>query len=257
VSLADVADPDDEQQRFFFVHVQKTAGTTLLIRLGEHFAAEQIYPDDTDGDKFGNMPQMNVDLLVERWPARRRAVHVVAGHFPLCTAQLLGDRFTTFTVLREPVERTLSYLRHHRKLTPEDHDKSLEEIYEDPLRMERLVHNHMVKMFGLTVEDMTAWLMTPVDFTPEHLERAKRGLETIDVVGLQEDFETFCAELTRRFGWDLGPSVVANDTPHEAVSDAFRERIASDNQLDVELYEFARDLVARRAGEGASTASTA
>ena len=56
----------DEPQRFFFVHVQKTAGTTLLIRLGEQFAPEQIYPDDSDGDKFGEMPQMNVDLLLER-----------------------------------------------------------------------------------------------------------------------------------------------------------------------------------------------
>ena len=243
----------DAPQRFFFVHVQKTAGTTLLIRLGETFAPEQIFPDETDGEMWGNMPQINVDNLVERWPARREQVKVVVGHFPACTAELLGDPFTTFTVLREPVERTLSYLRHHRKVTPEDHDKSLEEIYEDPLRMERLVHNHMVKMFALTVDDMTAWLMTPVDFTPEHLERAKRRLASIDAVGLQEDFETFCRELEDRFGWDLGPAVIANDTPHgDPVSEAFRRRIAEDNHYDVELYEFARELVAERAAARAA-----
>lgn len=229
----------DDIERFFFVHVQKTAGTTLLIRLGEQFAPEQIYPDDSDGDKFGIMPQMNVDHLVERWPERRGDVRVVTGHFPLCTAELLGDPFRTFTVLREPVERTLSFLRHHRKLTPADAHLSLEEIYEDPLRFDRLVHNHMVKMFALTTEDMTGWLMTTVDFRPEHLERAKERLATVDVVGIQEDFEPFCHELERRFGWDLGPPVVANDTPHEAVSDAFRARIAEDNALDIELYEFA------------------
>lgn len=234
-------------ERFFFVHLQKTAGTTLLIRLGEQFGASAIYPDDSDGDKFGVMPQMNVDHLVARWPDRRDEVRVVTGHFPLCTAELLGDRFTTFTVLREPVERTLSYLRHHRKLTPEDRHRSLEEIYEDPLRFERLVHNHMVKMFALTTTEMTAWVMTPVEFTRAHLDRAKRQLETVDVVGLQEDFETFCGELERRFGWDLGPPVVANDTPHEDVSDAFRERIATDNALDVELYAYACQLVERRA----------
>ena len=41
---------------------------------------------------------------------------MVTGHFPLCTTELLGGAFTTFTVLRDPVERTLSYLRHHRKI---------------------------------------------------------------------------------------------------------------------------------------------
>jgi hypothetical protein len=240
--------PPRDPQRFFFVHVQKTAGTTLLIRLFEQFRPEQVYPDDSDGDKFGIMPQMNVDNLLERWPLRRDEVRVVAGHFPLCTAELLGDPFTTFTVLREPVERTLSYLRHHRKLTPADAHLSLEEIYEDPLRFDRLVHNHMVKMFSLTTEEMTGWVMTTVDFTPAHLDRAKARLATVDVVGLQEEFEPFCAELEARYGWDLGPPVVANDTPHEPVSDAFRARIAADNALDVELYEFARELVAERAG---------
>jgi len=238
--------PPRDPQRFFFVHVQKTAGTTLLIRLGEQFAPEQIYPDDTDGDKFGNMPQMNVDHLLERWPTRRDDVRVIAGHFPLCTTELLGEPFTTFSVLREPVERTLSYLRHHRKLTPADQHLSLEEVYEDPDRMSRFIHNHMVKMFGMTAEEMTGWVMTNIEFGPEHLQRAKERLAGIDVVGLQEDFETFCQELERRFDWDLGPSVVANDTPHEVVSDAFRARIAAENAMDVELYEYACDLVARR-----------
>lgn len=240
--------PTGDDRRFFFVHVQKTAGTTLLIRLGEQFAAEEIYPDDTDGDKFGIMPQMNVDHLLERWPERRRQARVIAGHFPLCTVDLLGEPFTTFTVLREPVERTLSYLRHHRKLTPADQHLSLEEVYEDPVRMSRLVHNHMVKMFGMTADEMTGWVMTGIDFTPAHLERAKERLGAVDVVGIQEDFDAFCAELEARFGWNLGPPVVANDTPHEPVSEAFRRRIAEDNAYDVELYEFACRQLASRIG---------
>ena len=76
-------------------------------------------------------------------------IRVVTGHFPLCTTELLGAQFITLTILRDPVERTLSALRHHREKTPADSERSLEEIYEDPFRFE-LVHNHMVKMFSLS-----------------------------------------------------------------------------------------------------------
>jgi hypothetical protein len=170
----------------------------------------------------------------------------VLGHFPLCTVELLDAPFTTLTVLREPVERTLSFLRHHRRLTPEDRDKPLEEIYEDPFRFESLLHNHMVKMFGLTTGEMTDGMLTTVTFTPEWLDRAKRALATVDVVGLQEDFEGFCAELERRFGWPLGAPFFANRTSAVDVPDSFRRRIAEDNALDVELYDFAKELTLSR-----------
>ncbi len=241
------ADGPTPPQRFFFVHLQKTAGTSLLIRLGNQFRPEEIYPDDTDGDLFGVMPQLEPAQLVARWAARRDQIRVVTGHFPLCTVELLDAPFTTFTVLREPVERTLSYLRHHRKMTPADRDAPLEQIYEDPMRFQGLIHNHMVKMFALEASEMTGGSMTPVDFTPEHLERAKARLAGVDVVGLQERFDDFCGELEHRFGWDLGPPLVSNDTRPVPVDPALRERIALDNAYDIELYEFARELVARRA----------
>lgn len=242
-------------QRWFFVHVQKTGGTDLFTRIGgdpsiplDHerwFSESDIYPNDTDGDVFTVAPQLSVDQLLVRWQARRDQIRIVLGHFPLCTVDLLDADFTTLTVLREPVERTLSYLRHHRRLTPADKDKPLEEIYEDPFRYDSLLHNHMVKMFGLTTDEMTDGMLTTVDFTPELLERAKAGVETIDVLGVQEDFEGFCAQLEARFGWPLGAPFHANRTDAVDVDSAFRARIAADNAMDVELYEHACRIVGR------------
>jgi hypothetical protein len=242
----------EEQQRWFFVHVQKTGGTDLFTRLGgdpeislDHprwFGPEAIYPNDTDGDVFTVAPQLSVDQLLLRWKARRDEIRIVMGHFPLCTVELLDAPFTTLTVVRDPVERTLSHLRHHRKLTPEDRDKSLEELYEDPFRFDTMLHNNMVKMFGLTVDEMTDGLLTTVEFTAAHLERAKAGLSRVDVLGIQSDFEGFCRTLEQRFGWPLGVPFYANRTDHVDVSAAFRARIASDNAMDVELYEYALEL---------------
>jgi hypothetical protein len=237
-------------RRFFFVHVQKTAGTALFQRLRHEFGVDGVYPNDSDGDRLVDAPQLMVPRLLERWAVRRDEIRVVAGHFPLCTVGLLDAPFITLTLLREPVERTLSYLRHHRVLTPEDRDKPLEQIYEDPFRYPTLVHNHMVKMFGMGAAEMTGGVLTHLEFTDDHLRRARAGLETVDVVGLQDNFESFCAEVAARYAVDLGAPRFANRTEPVEVSDAFRARIARDNALDVELYEFARDLVARRAEAG-------
>jgi hypothetical protein len=235
--------------RFFFSHVQKAAGTSLVFRLRRQFGRARIYPPETDSGDVAAV--ISIDHLLARWRTDGETTRVVTGHFPLCTTELLGGEFTTLTVLREPVERTLSYLRHHQQLTPADRDRPVEEIYDDPLRFHGLIHNHMVKMFSLTVDEMTDGVLTRVDFTPERLERAKQRLATVDVVGLQERFERFCHELTTRFGWDLGPSTHVNRTEAVDVPDSVRARIAEDNAMDIDLYAFARALCDSRTGSPA------
>ena len=235
---------DDE--RFFFVHLQKTGGTALFRRLPVQFPRSAIYPDGSDGDPFTVAPQLDVDVLLERWPRRRHEVRIVTGHFPLCTTELLGERFRTLTVLRDPVERTLSYLRHHRQLTPADRDLPLEAIYDDDFRFRAMIHDHMTKMLSLTTEEMTSGMLTDVELDERHLERAVANLEAIDVVGVQERFDDFCAELEARFGWDLGPPMFANRTAPVDVDPGLRQRIARDNALDVALHRAAVELTERR-----------
>jgi hypothetical protein len=71
-------------------------------------------------------------------------------------------------------------------------------------------------------------------------------VERLDVLGLQDRLPEFCAELTARFGWDLGEPLYANRTPVEDAPDALRQRIARDNALDVELWEHTRKVYAAR-----------
>jgi hypothetical protein len=235
-----------EPTRWFFVHLQKTAGTSFSRQMKDAFGRPAIYPSDDDGDPIARV--IDVDHLLARWRARRDEIRVVTGHYPLCTVDLLDAPFVTFTILRHPVDRTLSYLRHHRKMTPADRDLSLEEVYEDPARFDGLIHNHMVKMFSLSPDEMTEGALTVVDFTPERLERAKRNLDGIDLFGLQDRYEEFCADVNRQFGWQLGPPLHMNRTEPTDVAPALLERIAADNAMDLELYAFACDLHAQRHG---------
>lgn len=238
----------ERPRRFFFVHMQKTAGIALRGRLINHFGESAVYPtrgvDGTDPVQL----VISIDHLRERLAARGDQIRVITGHFPLCTVELLDGQYTTLTLLREPVERTLSYLRHHRQEERADRHRSLEEIYEDPFRFHGFVHNHMTKMLSLTPTEMTDGMLTRVDFSPGHLERAMEALDGVDAIGLQERFEDFCDELAARFGWCLGKPEVMNTTDPVEVPRSFRDRIAEDNALDIELYEYAKQLLATRSG---------
>jgi hypothetical protein len=226
-------------QRFFFAHVQKTAGTALWRRLKRQFEERDVYPGPGDGDPPQSV--LSVAHLLERWSARHDEIRLVTGHFPLCTTELLGCPFVTLTVLRDPVERTLSALRDQHHRSPELAGARLDEIYDDPVRAP-LLRNHMVRMLSLTVDEMTNGALTPIEVTRHHLARAKERLASVDVVGFQENFDDFCAELTARFRWDLGPPLFMNRTAPVAVSEELRERIADDNAADLELYEYALNL---------------
>lgn len=234
-------------RRFFFVHLQKTAGTTLFRRLKQQFGAEAVYP----------MPQyqgdvdavIDVDLLVERFARHRDEIRVVTGHFPLCTGELLDADLVPFTLLREPVARTLSFLRHQRQVAPEFQGAALEAIYERPLMRDGLVRNHMVRMLSLSVAEMSNGMLTQVVVDHDRLERAKQNLiRRVDLFGIQEQFGAFCERLEQRYGWTLGPMHVANQTEHVAVPDSLRRAIAADNEPDAELYRFAAEHWERSTG---------
>ncbi len=229
----------DSEQRFFFVHLQKTAGTALFQRLRDHFGPEAVYPRPEDQTDIRSTT--DVDFLVDRCRQHRDTIRVVTGHFPLCAVELFDTPFTTFTVLREPVERTLSLLRRRQKAEERFRGWTLEEIYLDR-SLDDIIRNHMVKMLSLTADEMTSTpLVAHVDFDEGRLDTAKSNLtEKIDVFGMQPEFEDFSADLERRFGWDLGEPRFANRTEAVPVSDDLRALIASDNRLDAELYEFAR-----------------
>lgn len=237
-----------EPERFFFVHLQKTGGTALFQRLREGFGPDAVYPTPED---HGDVRAVtDVDHLRARLREHGADLQVITGHFPYCTIAALGGAFTTFTVLRHPVDRTLSLLRRRRLVEPRFQDLELDAIYEDP-SLQDIIRNHMVKMLSLSPEEMGSTPLTlPVTFDDERLERAKLNLARIDVVGLQEHFDDFCVALEARLGRPLGTPRFANRTPSSPVADALRERIAADNHLDVALYRFAEQLVDDRGRGG-------
>jgi hypothetical protein len=232
----------DQPHRYFFVHIMRTAGTALRERLLNHFGRTAVYPTKgLDGPDPVRLYVPSVDLIRERLEARGDQIRVITGHLPLRTVELIEGRYTAFTLLREPVERMLSYLRQRRGKHGSHESQPLEEAYDG---LYGLADNNMTKMLSLTPAEMTDSLFTGVEVDHDHVERAKEALAGMAAVGLQEQFDDFCDRLAARFGWRLGEPETVNPTAPVDVPESLRDRIAEDNALDVELYEFAKELVA-------------
>jgi Sulfotransferase family len=241
-------------RRFFFIHVMKTAGGTLSRQIIANFGRQAVYPfarhpPDIRAEDF------SIAYLTALPEERRARIRVFTGHFPFVAVELLGMRLTTITLLRDPVERTISYLRHCKHHHERHRGLSLEEIYEDPLFYPCFIENHQAKMFALTAEDEPETYMDTLDVDHNRLELAKANLERVDVLGTQDRFDELLGELEQRFGWRCAE--VANKNVASGgearVPASFRRRIAEDNAADMEFFEHARILCERRRAVGAAS----
>jgi hypothetical protein len=234
--------------RFFFVHIMKTGGATLRQHVYANFRDGEVYPVP----KLDNMDRAwLVDCLLSL-PAERRAVtRAYTGHFPFVVSQLLGIDVVTLTIVRDPVERTISYLKHCKRYHKQHRKLSLEEIYQDDFHFQCFIHNHQAKIFSMTTDDPLESYMDVIDVDDWRLEVAKENLDKVDVLGIHERYGEFLDVLRQRFGWrfDQVPNRRVGREQWEAPS-ALRRRIADDNAADMAFYEHAKRLDEQRRRTG-------
>lgn len=235
-----------ERETCFFVHVMKTGGTTFVQHIEANFRPEEMYPGVERGAERRRAYYM-IDELRALPEGRRRVIKAYVGHFPFVASTLVGVDLATFTILREPVERTVSVLRHCKRHVDRLRDLSLEEIYEDGYVFPMQIHNYQVKQFAMTTDDKLESHFDVIDIDDHRLEIARANLDRVDVLGLHEHYDEFVGAMQHRFDWQCGP--VANmrvSTEEWDVSSDFRQRIASDNAAELSFYEYARQLYERR-----------
>jgi hypothetical protein len=240
----------DAVPRLFFVHIQKTAGGTLRQNILANLSPREVYPTGGPDRREGDEPMglyWGIDRLVSLSPERRQEIRAYVGHFPYIASELLDLDLVTVTVLRDPVERTISYLK-MRSEAPERRGMSIEQIYDDPFDFPCFIKDHQTKIFAMTRDDKLETFMDVIEVDRARLEIAKQNLQKTDIVGLQERYDEVLDAVGRRFGWTMGHVENTHVSKGEwTVSDALRARIAEDNQLDIEFYEFAQKLHSERA----------
>jgi hypothetical protein len=245
-----------------FIHVMKTGGTTVMRNLRETYGLDEIYPYrdldlQYDAGRLDVTRHQSVPYLLALPEARRRDIRVFTGHFPYVVREMLGMELEAATILRDPVDRTISLLRQFARKQPWDDpaerrplaERTLEEVYEQPLVFEPLIRDHQTKIFSMTRADEPQTYMDVIEVDRSRLELAKANLAEIEVLGITERYDDFLAEVQARFGWQIVRGARKNATPKDdlrPVDPALRRRIAEDNALDIELYEHAKELVELR-----------
>jgi hypothetical protein len=262
--------------RFFFVHVMKTGGTSFVFQMTANFTAAEVYPNEVLDRRAPTdvEPYASVDDLERLTPQRRAEIRVYTGHLPFVARELIGPDLVTLTLLRDPAERTISVLKHFKRLYAPYRDLPLDAIYDDDIVYPHFVRDFQTRVFALEAADhprafagaadyrslraalegapgARAAVAPPITIDAERLARAKQNLATVDVVGVNEAFSDFIAELRRRFGWWADGSEYdarANVSSEPWVAtEALRARIAREGANDQALYDHARELIAARA----------
>ena len=232
-------DDIDPTLRFFFAHIMKTGGSTFRSHLKHNFRKPQIYPllgQVANLEQAYTYPNSLRSLTDED----RKRYRAYAGHYPPVAVELIGDDVITVSLLREPVARTISVLKHCKRNIDRCEEMTFEEIYEDPWVFPMSVRDHQSKLYAMTLDDPMETCLDPLEVDEARFALAIERMESIDVLGIQSHYEQFLEDLTDRYRWTF------KEIDDREVSSApwkppasFLRRIADDNPADMAFYDAA------------------
>jgi hypothetical protein len=245
----------DQESRLYFLHIPKTAGTSIRYWLWDAFAVEDFLEcyDLRDLDAADS--------------SRLEKARFYSGHFGPRLWLRVASRPTTVTFMREPVALAISQIRYLRSRTDEEarlwgsgawarslelaRRADLSSLFTDPASIDEF-SNTQVRNLAITKDYSGGGLR---HWSPAALyDRARRTLETLDAVGLVERMQESLLLFAGQLGWPPRELPYRlNETPGSAdeFDTVIRENVEllrETNSWDLKLYDFGRDLFEEQLG---------
>lgn len=222
-------------EAIIFLHLPKTAGTTLNRLIEREYPLREMYSVDPVLYEWSSA---RLRKLSER---RLRRTRIFKGHMLFGLHEVLPQPATYITVLRDPVERVLSafYFMRSHKLHPlywklRNEKWTVEEF------AQRYPRNNVQCKIIANAHYHSSCTQEVLDRAIEHLNNH------FSVVGLSERFEESLALMKLRFGWQLKSYSSFNVTPDRPkkgdLPQATLDLIAEKNRFDINLYQHATRL---------------
>jgi len=223
------------EEAVIFLHIPKTAGTTLNRLIEWEYPLFQMYSVDPVFFTW------SASHLWQLPPQRLKRTLVFKGHMLFGLHEILPQPATYITVLRDPIDRVMSafYFMHSYKLHP---------LYWK-FRREKWTLEDFVRR--LPRDNVQCKIVAGAEYnspcTEEIFEQAKENLfRHFSVVGLSERFEESLALMKLRLGWKLWRYSSFNVTrarpKKQDLSQATLDLIAAKNSFDMALYECAANI---------------
>ncbi len=258
--MGDRASTDSSLQgkALLFLHVHKTAGTTLHRIIEREYNPFHIYTIE------GGRVEWSIDHLKKLPERRRAALQVVKGHMSFGLHEQLPQPSTYITFLRDPVERCISSYYYskgnpfnpfYKRIREENLDipafldiapwnnnlqcKTIAGIDRREFRPVELFRRMTQSDTGKVDPDMDRWSSAAT------LEKARENLiRYFGFIGLTERFTHSLMVLKHLFGWKLASyssyRKSRNRPKTEALDPAILAAVEERNQFDRELYIFGK-----------------
>ncbi len=255
----------EPNSQVYFMHVPKTAGTSLRAILDQQFKPQEICPALVPEDLLALSPDDFARFRLFR------------GHFGLGFRHLLPREPLILTLVRDPVEHTISHYEHTRRAPTHPYHEdaarqTLEEFIQDDAHADLYANFQTQAVVGdfdprLAVSgaptgnaDRLGWWhgrreeVRRILTDEEVVDLVKRRLGSFAFVGVVERMPESLKVLAATFSWalPLEPpflNVAPSRRRREELPSATLELIAARTRLDAELYRFARSLLDTRLRE--------
>lgn len=220
---------DRDQHALIFMHIPKTAGSTLGNIIDRHYANNRLFVmiHDRDNDTFAAQPE---DM--------RARVQMVRGMTYYGIHRVIPRESRYFTLYRHPVDRVISqyFYVQRRKMrgNPSAKVQPLEAFLErNPF--------HTQMQLGLTVGGDSKGEARAQSLDSSHISVARANLERhFSLVGTIDHFDEALVLMKHRFGWKNVAYARRNVAPEDQrakVTPGQLRQIESMCALETEFYE--------------------
>jgi hypothetical protein len=232
-----------------FLHIPKTAGTTLDQIIFRHYRHCNIY-------ETGPVAQQGVIDFQNLTQTKREKYRLIKGHLSFGIHEYVSSPWVYFTFFRSPIERTISHF-YFMLRSPEHPLHDL--LYEENLDLKGVLEAGLNPMLHNAHTRLLSgvWAEPPAGTCDEKdLAKAKENLRQIKVIGLTEKFDVSLLLLGKAFGWNhlyyTKENVSVGRPTLDNLSEETIDAIQTANQLDIELYDYAKALFAEQVDQQGS-----
>lgn len=232
-------------KKIFFCHIPKTAGTSLRLSLEQAVGDAAVVPSQAlIFHHGGRYPPLHEALQELQDKPNYR---LFRGHYAFWVRKYLPRNTLTIVVLRDPVERAISHIRHFLADGKTTEAEALDSLDQGRLPVPenalcRYLGGAAIEAVG---QELSArFLDSKSNPIVDHNDLFKRAISTgrsVDIMGFTDDMPALYEKISQETGL---PLTMRQDNPSRypalSLSDRQLDTVRRHNQLDLQLYEAMR-----------------